>query len=62
MSKRSQADLIELARPLLKEHGTLSAAYLMRKLRVDYDEAREIMQALGLPTHIDAEEYEMQGR
>ncbi len=58
MSRRSHEDLIELARPLLKQHGTLSTAYLMRKLRVDYEEARGIIQALGLPIWITAEEYD----
>ena len=57
MSKRSLQSLIALARPLLQQHGTLSTAYLMRKFKVDYDEAREIMQGLGLPIWITAEEY-----
>ena len=49
--------LIELARPLLQQHGTLSTAYLMRKLKIDYEQAREIMRELGLPVWITAEEY-----
>lgn len=57
MSKRSHEYLTDLARPLLKQHGTLSTAYLMRKLRVDYEEAQKIMQGLGLPVWITAEEY-----
>ena len=57
MSKRSTQSLIDLARPLLQQHGTLSTAYLMRKLKIDYDVAREIMQGLGLPIWITAEEY-----
>lgn len=57
MSKRSLQDLIELARHLLKEHGTLSTPYLMRKLKVEYEEAQKVMQGLGLPTWITAEEY-----
>lgn len=43
MSKRSLADLIELARQLLKQHGTLSTAYLMRKFKIDYAESFKIM-------------------
>jgi hypothetical protein len=50
MSKRSHQDLIELARPLLKQHGTLSTSYLIRKLKVDYEEALKIMNALGVKT------------
>ena len=58
MSKRSHADVIELAKTLLKQNGTLSTAYLMRKLKVEYETAREMMQALGLPIYVTAEEYQ----
>ena len=50
MSKRSIEYLTDLARPMLKEHGTLSVPYIMRKLKVDYDEALKIMNSLGIKT------------
>jgi DNA segregation ATPase FtsK/SpoIIIE-like protein len=46
MSKRSFFMLMELAKVLLKEKGQLSTSYLMRKLRIDYEEAVKIMERL----------------
>jgi 5-methylcytosine-specific restriction endonuclease McrA len=57
MSKKTLKQLINLSKPLLERHGILSTAYLMRKLRVEYDMAREIMKAFGLPVFVFAEEY-----
>jgi hypothetical protein len=57
MSKRSLDDLIRLSKTLLAKHGTLSTAFLMRKFKVDYEEAQKIMQAHGLPIYITVEEY-----
>lgn len=61
MSRKSLEILIEKSIPLLKQYGKLSTAYLMRKFRIDYEEATKIMWALGLPTYITAEEYHENG-
>ena len=50
MSKRSRQDLVESARPLLAQHGTLSVVYLMRKLRIDWDESTAVLNELGMKT------------
>jgi hypothetical protein len=57
MSKRSLDDLIRLSKSLLKLHGTLSTAFLMRKFKVEYEEAQKIMQAHGLPIYVTVEEH-----
>jgi len=38
------------AKALLALHGTLSAVFLQYKLRIGYQEAKIIMQTLGLTT------------
>ena len=48
---------IEEAASLFRKYHQLSPAFLMRKFKIDYDVAREIMQDLGLATEITAEEY-----
>lgn len=59
MSKKSIHALTEMARPLLKEHSTLSTAYLMRKFKVNYEEAQKIITNLGLPIFVNIDSVKL---
>ncbi len=50
MAKRPFDLILEKARHLLQERGEISTAFLMRKLKIDYQEALKAFNALGFKT------------